>query len=704
MVYFSKENDTVFAFNNNVRLLNSPGDKSLTHNTVVYYAPAPVVMNGLFPASIGFTIKNTVGGYPFYVGLKVDTIPAGYTFGDVRIYHLTAAGLWVLDNNPFFADSVSRYVSVLTNQLDLPFMAMVDIMKPVVTGPTNVREPVVPDLSISDTIIIHDNIANVTWRFKTAKGGESFASGDTSQGGTLSDTTATIIVTIPGGFLNIDNGARAFFIVSDGIHRDTVVLSRSVIRDNCGIVRTVDMKWTPLPVSMALDSVEAKQLLKTVAGGAAWKYDTYKFKLFKWYPNAANAGSTDKWVEYADTIHQAFAFTRGSLLWIKTRDKADVNYGRGVTPSLVDPDTLRLEPATWGDFALPFKFDIRLGDILNATRAAGANPDTLQFYQWKADPFGRYWSEPIFIKEIDSLNRQDTVLSSTGVTGFSVYNPSQDTMQLIVPPVPQAMSTFALAKKAAGDSTGWALSVKASLSDGTRLSPVYCGYAKGNGRAFTYYPQPLSFVKAYAGVFDPAAKKVHGHAMAHAMNNGGYAYLLAFVNESPQKEVLYYRLENRNSLPKGIKAGVYNALTEKFENLADASMNVSVGPGAKEYRWLLVGSDAYLAKAALIAKAGRLLLAGTYPNPFRSVVRIRYSLPYEGIDKLKFAIYDMLGRTIWRHEVLDCSGYGPQELAWNARADNGQPVATGVYIVRMVALSKAGKQAGVFERRMIMVK
>jgi PKD repeat protein len=703
VVYFSKENDTVFAFNNKVWLLNSPGDLSSTHNTVVYFAPAPAVMPGLFPASIGFTFKKTVGGFPFYVGLKVDSVPAGYTFGDVRIYHLTSAGLWVLDNHPFSADSASRYVSVLTNQLDLPFMAMVDTMKPVVTGPGNVGDPVVADLSISDTVIIHDNIANVTWRYKTAKGGASFTSGDISQGGMLSDTTDTIAVTIPGEFVNQDNGVRAFFIVSDGIHIDTLVLSRSVIRDNCGIVRTVELKWTPLPVSMVLDSVEAKQRLKTVAGGTTWKYDTYKFRLFRWYPDSANAGSKDKWVEYSDTIGQAFAFTRGSLLWIKTREKADVNYGRGVTPSLVHPYAMRLGPATWGDFALPFKFDIKLGDILNATRAAGANPDTLQFYQWKKDAAGRYWSEPIFIKGIDSLNRQDTVLSSTDVAGFSVYNPSPDTMRLVIPPVAQAMSTFVLPKKAANAGTGWALVVKASLSDGTRLSPVYCGYSKG-GRAVTYYPQPLSFVKAYTGVFDVAAKKVAGHAMAHAQIDGGNAYLLAFVNESQQKEVLQYSVENQNSLPKGIKSGVYDALTGQFENPAGAGMSVPVEPGAKEYRWLLVGTDAYLAKAALIAKAGRLLLAGTYPNPFRSMVRIRYSLPYEGVDRVKFTIYNLLGRTIWRHEVGDCSGYGAQDLVWNARADNGQPVATGVYIIRMVALSKVGKQVGMFERRMIMVK
>jgi hypothetical protein len=708
IVYFSKENDSVFAFNNNIRLLNSPGDLSLTHNTVVYYTPAPAVMNGLLPAGIGFTFKNTVGGFPFYVGLKVDTVPAGYTFSDVRIYHLTAAGLWVLDDNPFFADSVTRYVSVLTNQLDLPFVAMVDTRKPVVTGgPDSLRKPVVPGVSINDTLVIHDNIANVTWRYKTAKGGASFDGGDTTQGGTLSDTADTIIVTIPGGFLNTDNGARAFFIVSDGVHTDTLVLSRSVISDNCGIVRTVDMKWTPLPVSMVLDSAGARQVLKTVGGGTAWKYDPVnKFRLFKWYPNAANAAGRDKWVEYSDTLHQAFTFSRGSLFWIKTRVKADVNYGRGFTPSLADPDTMRLEPATWCDFALPFKFDIRLGDILNATRAAGTNPDTLQFYQWKRDAAGHYWSEPIYIKDIDSLNRDDTVLSFADVAGFSVYNPSPDTMKLVVPPVPQTLSVFALAKKAAGTGAGWALAVKAGLADGTRLSPVYCGFSKAAapGAGITYYPQPLSFVKAYAGVFDIAAKQVQGHAVAHDAVDGGYAYLIAFVNESQQREVLNYRVENQNTLPKGMRAGVYNALTGQFENLAAKSLSVSVGPGTNEYRWLLAGTDAYLAKAAVIAKAGRLLLAGTYPNPFRSMVRIRYSLPYEGVDRVKFAIYDMLGRTVWRHEVSDCSGYGAQDLVWNARADNGQIVATGVYIIRMVAQNKVGKQVGVFEKKMIMVR
>jgi hypothetical protein len=233
---------------------------------------------------------------------------------------------------------------------------------------------------------------------------------------------------------------------------------------------------------------------------------------------------------------------------------------------------------------------------------------------------------------------------------------------------------------------------------------VYCGFSKGSGAGVTYYPQPLSFVKASAGVFDAAAKQVAGHAVAHAAVDGGYAFLIAFANESQQKEVLQYRVYNQNTLPRGMRAAVYNALTGQFENLAVNSMSVAVGPGTSEYRWLLVGTDAYLARAAVVAKAGRLLLAGTYPNPFRGLVRIRYSLPYDGVDKVKFAIYDMLGRTVWRHEVSDCSGYGEQGLVWNARADNNQPVATGVYILRMVAQNKVGKQVGVFEKKMIMVR
>jgi PKD repeat protein len=702
VVYFSKEKDTVFAFNNAIRIINTPGDLSLTSNTVVRFDVAPPALGGFVPVGPGFEFSAKESGIPFYVGIKTGSLPAGSAISDVRMFRRTAAGLWIMDEKPLFIDKAGGYVSVLTNMLDFPFVPMVDTLKPRYSAPPDLEKAVVPDISITDTVYVSDNVANVFWRFKTAKGGSSFDYGDTGQSGRFSDTTGRIIVTTPGGFVSPDNGMRGYLVISDGTNTDTVNLSRSVVRAASGIIRTVEMKWTPLSVPMVLDTVEAKQTLSSLAVGRDWIYDPTRFRLFRWSPGAVNEKEQAKWVEYSEAMKSAFEFSRASLLWIKTRDKADVRFGRGITPSLRDSFAISLPPANWTDFSLPFKFDIRLGDVLRASSKAGLNVDTLQVYAWAKDTAGRYRSEPVFINRFASLNNRDTMLSSSGAAGFSVFNPTSDTIKLIFPPLSAALSKTVVAKKT--DFPGWAIKLSAGLSDGTLLTSFYCGFAKTNDKDVSYFPQAPSFSQVYAGVFDVAAKKVYGHAVSHSINNGGTSYLLVFGNSSAQKEVVSYRIDNRKYLPEGMKARVYNAVAGRYEDAPAKSLNMAIEPGCREYRWLLVGTDEYLANARFIAEAGKLMLAGTWPNPFKNFVRIRYSLPYEGVDKVRFAVYDLRGKTIWNTEIATGPSYGANELVWNARANNGQTVAAGMYILRMIALDKAGAQAGVFEKRMMMVR
>jgi hypothetical protein len=125
VTYFSKENDTVYAFNREIRLLNQPGDRSLTANVVRYVSPPILSINGLIPVSIGVDFQVKDRGYPFYIGLRVDSLPPGSLFSDVRIYR-DSAGLLLLAREPIVYDSANRYVSILTNDLDFPFVAMID--------------------------------------------------------------------------------------------------------------------------------------------------------------------------------------------------------------------------------------------------------------------------------------------------------------------------------------------------------------------------------------------------------------------------------------------------------------------------------------------------------------------------------------------------------------------------------------------------
>jgi PKD repeat protein len=702
VVYFSKQNDTVFAFNNEVRLLNTPGDSSITHNTLYYYTPAPVMLAGFVPTGIGFSFKNQSAGVPFYVGIKVDTIPPGYSLSNVRIYRQTATGAWLVVGSPVLLDTVGRYVYVLTNQLDLPFVAMVDTTHPRASVLPGAYDLVAAGQGFSDTIVVRDHLSNVSWWLRDAKGGSSLAAGDISQSGTLSDTLGTIAVSVPGGNVSPDNGVRVILYLSDGSHLDSVDLSRSVVRDTSGIVRTVEQTWTPLATTMILDTQDIKSVLTAFTNKGTWKYDNTVFRIFRWLPGPANLSSTSKWVEFSDSGAPQFRFARASLLWIKTRLRTDIRFGRGITPPLSQSFALKLVPGTWTDFALPFKFDITLGDILAATKTLTLVPDSLQFYEWHKDNAGRYRSEARFIFGIDSLSDKTTVLSAADGSGFSVFNTFADTVTLVIPPVPQAMSNIGVAKKAA-NTGNWALRITALLADSTPLTSVYCGYGNAKTGGVSYYPQAPSLVNAYVGVFDPASRRVHGHAMVHSVRDGGASYLLVFGNESDKRLAMSYRVENAQTLSQGMSAKLYNPEADSFENV-NGRASVAVGAGAKEFRWLFAGTAAYLAKARELARPSLLRFVGTYPNPFRSYVRIRYSLPYEGVDRVLFSIYDMRGKTVWQTQVTAGFMTGNADLMWNARSSDGRPVAAGVYVVSMRAIGKAGKPLGVFERKMTMIR
>jgi hypothetical protein len=703
VVYFTKQNDTVYAFNGSVRLRNAPGDSSVTHNTL-YYKPfdAPA-LPGFVQAGVGFAFKNTDGGLPFYVEIKVDTVPPGYSLADVRIFHRTESGAWLVDRNPFGMDSAGRYVYVFTNDLDLPFVALVDTTHPRWTAQAGAWDSIPPDRGFIDTIVVRDHLSNVSWHFYAARGGSSLFVSDTGQFGALSDTLDTVIVSVSGTYVSGDNGVRAVLYLFDGTHRDSVELSRSVILDTAGIARTAAQEWTPLSTTMLLDTQDIPAILRPLSTQSPWKYDNLLFRVFRWIPNEANGGSESKWVEYSDSGARQFSLARGSLLWLKTRDMAELPLSRGLTPPLTKSFSIRLTPGTWTDFAMPFNFDVVLGDVFTATGSSSFSPDSLQFYYWRKDQSGRYRSEAKYLYGIDSVDDRAVALSATGGAGFSVYNPYADTMVLVIPPLPKAMSKIAAAKKP-GKTGGWALRLAPTLSDGTPLTSVYCGFSPASKGGVSYYARAPSLVKAYAAVYDAASRRARGHAMVHSMADGGAAYMLVFGNETAKRVSLSYKIENVKTLPRGMSIRLYNPSTDSAENVSGGGAAVAVEAGAKEYRWLFAGTDAYLAKARMIARPGLLRFVGTYPNPFRSYVRIRYSLPYDGVDRVRFMIYDMRGRTVWQTQITPGFMTGSADLTWNVQSTDGRPVAAGVYIIRMSAFAKTGRQLGVFDKKMTLLK
>jgi hypothetical protein len=71
-----------------------------------------------------------------------------------------------------------------------------------------------------------------------------------------------------------------------------------------------------------------------------------------------------------------------------------------------------------------------------------------------------------------------------------------------------------------------------------------------------------------------------------------------------------------------------------------------------------------------------------YPNPFNPVTMIEYELPAEMHVTLE--IFDTLGRRVAR--LVDAlQPAGKQNVRWDARTEEGTPLASGIYFCRLVS-------------------
>lgn len=74
-------------------------------------------------------------------------------------------------------------------------------------------------------------------------------------------------------------------------------------------------------------------------------------------------------------------------------------------------------------------------------------------------------------------------------------------------------------------------------------------------------------------------------------------------------------------------------------------------------------------------------LQGNYPNPFNPQTTILYSLDEAGTVTLR--VFDRLGRKVV--DLVDARQVrGAYQVTWDGRDARGQPVATGLYLYRLL--------------------
>ena len=117
-----------------------------------------------------------------------------------------------------------------------------------------------------------------------------------------------------------------------------------------------------------------------------------------------------------------------------------------------------------------------------------------------------------------------------------------------------------------------------------------------------------------------------------------------------------------------------------------AQRRVQLRPeAATTHLTLLIGSSSYVEaeKAKLTPEVTKLL--PNYPNPFNGRTHVSYALSEK--KRVRLEIYDILGRRV-RTLADQQMEPGLHRIEWDGRNEAGQPVASGVYLTRLVAGEK----------------
>ena len=492
-----------------------------------------------------------------------------------------------------------------------------------------------------------------------------------------------------------NHGVLAYLVVSDGSRADTINISRRVMSDRYDgfyNMARVAKKWYPFAAQAEVDDKQVKSALnQAFFGKSGDEFNTLDtlFRLFRWDQN--------DWVEYNGNNDDLFEMNVGKLMWLKTTETNNFDFGSATSVSLVDTFKITLPPGQWTDFVLPFRFDICLGDILDATGAASA--DNLQFYKWTDNGKTSYKADAVSIPNFapDSLLRG-------GDDPFTVHNSGSSEITLRIPPRPAFMSlprwsgaaSRGLAKSADGSSASgglWYYTIRAGTENSPELSGVMVGYTPAK-RAFAV---PPGFSKESVVIVDDNGGSI-GHYFGPDMNSGR-TVKLRFRNGDRQRATFRFSATESGLVPAGTRVSFVNATTGQELAARGSEYAIAVGGMSHEDVYMVIGGGEYRNRVGAGAPGSKFTVSHVNVNQAARSARIKFYIPLAGIDRVEVSAYDIKGRMVWRNmQTVRPSTWNTIE--WNSRQSRSGPVSAGLYILRVKAIDAKGRTTAVENRRL----
>jgi autotransporter-associated beta strand protein len=675
--------DTVGIFNRQITLWKDPSisGTTLTTDTVQIHTSDPPDGFTTTGTALHFTAANSRPS--FYIGFHIDSLPSGHSLADVRIYH-DSAGIITVEHDTRI-DSAGNMVYLRTSPTKNAFIPMIDTRAPVATAVPFSDSIVHPENDISDTVRIQDNVFNVKWVYLYSKGDEAPTPRDS---GILNDTDAVqpFSISHESHFISSEYGVRILLAISDGINRDTITMSRSVFRESSDPLFTREEMWHPVYPTAHLFSSDPESLLIDKVDSSEVSYDKRFVRLFRWVEIDSNRFFDEKWVEYDpgnSTRRDLFSIAPGRLLWIKTRKSTLLHLGDGYTLSLTDTFSLELPAKQFTDFGIPYRFPIRLRSILDASSAAC---DSLQYYIWERDSItDQYKAVLFYLTTMPDRKDASVELTSENSGAYTVYNHLDRDITLRIPPIPTSMASSddtPSAKKHAESS--WSVKLHAVTQNGFSLPPVYLGYTRN--APDIPYPVAPSFSGNAVYLFDRTLHKKQGHYIAGSTDNG-LLREVHFRNTTSSPVVYTCSFSSVGAFPETFSARLFDIHKKQLSDKG----TITVEANSVASRWISVGDEQWHKQFLSNALNQRYRLHNLYPNPARSLVSIRYSVPFGADDHITLSVFDVKGRRVWKKEITAMLSSGIHHTTWNGRDTRNHTVGAGMYIVRFTVTDKKGK-------------
>jgi PKD repeat protein len=685
VTYFEPGKDTIFANNGKIRLWTELSDNPTTDTLKINSVAS---LKGFVVVNPGFYFAKKENTRGFYVGLSYASLPSIYKHSQVRFFRGNN-GFASIDTNPPAYDTINKYVYIKTNDLNDPFMLLIDTMPPGVIAPSKTITAAYLKGDIQENFRVSDNINNVKWSyFYSAADGK----GKTIEGyfnASLKDTSKAI--TIPKENVGNETGVRIILKVTDGTYTVTYNLSRRILVTESDGFYLNPQKWTPISTNFELDETRVSELILKKLKSSDNLYDKKYTRIFQWMPTLSNATSADKWVEYGGIDTAQFDLTPGKTIWLKTRlENIPASTGNFVTfsgaktISLRDTFSLKLKPNSFTDICVPFHFNVRLSDILNATQ----KNDSLSFFIWqKEGKDSIYNAKAFYLKNVTGANNKDTMIDFQ--KPLTIMNNSNDTITLRFPPVSYYESPASLSKPNINPQA-WSVTVKAA--SGNSESEVYYGYVPGVKSVL--YPDAPTFLQKRITLLERTSQQQGCYMVTGALPNGGFSKEISLVNKSDTTATFTLTAEQNGNFPADYKTVFFNRSSNEFSS----GPSVTVAANSTETIWVISATSSYIDNYFNKVMALTYALGSLYPNPCRGVLNIPYVIPFGTSDLISFEIFDELGRLVWKKD-LEANHSGMNRLLWDGKGRSGQKLSAGFYLMRFTSRSGSGKVTSQFHSK-----